>query len=343
MKALVLTKYNQLDYIDVEQPETGPDDVLIEVKACGICGSDLHGVDGSSGRRLPPIIMGHEASGIVAEVGANVTEWEVGNRVTFDSTVYCGTCHFCRRGEVNLCDHRQVLGVSCEEFRRDGAMAEYLVVPQHIVYRMPEKLSFEHAAMVEPVSIALHAARRLPLSPNDTVVVVGAGMIGLLCVQVVRALGCGMVFAVDIDPRRLELAKQLGADDAFSPNDTDVATEVMQRTGGRGADVAMEAVGIDSTVSMAVDVVRKGGALALVGNIAAHVDLSLQAVVTRELSLFGSCASRAEYDICLDMIARGAIRLDALTGAVAPLAEGAEWFRRLHDGKDGLMKVVLRP
>jgi L-iditol 2-dehydrogenase len=343
MKALVLTEYNHLQYQDVTEPQVGPEDVLVEVKACGICGSDVHGMDGSSGRRIPPIIMGHEASGVIAQLGERVEGWQVGDRVTFDSTIYCGRCPFCRRGEVNLCDHRRVLGVSCHEFRQHGALAQYVAVPQHIVYRLPEGLSFEHAAMVEPVSIAVHAVARVPIRLNDCVVVVGTGMIGLLAVQALRAAGCGRLIAVDVDPHRLELACRLGADEGLSPRETDVAAEVLRRTAGRGADLAFEAAGLPPTVAAAIGSVRKGGCVALVGNLTPQVDLPLQAVVTRELTLYGSCASRGEYPACLDMIGRGTINVEALTSAVVPLPEAPAWFRRLREGKEGLLKVIVRP
>jgi len=343
VKALVLSSYDHFVYQEAPRPEVGPEDVLVEVKACGICGSDVHGMDGSTGRRIPPIIMGHEASGVVAEVGLGVADLHVGDRVTFDSTVYCGRCHFCRRGDVNLCDRRRVLGVSCEEFRCEGAFAEFVVVPQHIVCKLPEGLSFEHAAMVEPVSIAVHGVHRLPTRINDTAVVVGSGIIGLLAVETLRAVGCGRIIAVDVDRRRLDLACKLGADETFSPDQHDVAVEVLRRTQGRGADVAVEAVGIPATVGAAVGCVRKGGSVSLIGNLTPRVELALQTVVTRELSLFGSCASRGEYPACLEMIARGAIDVDPLLSAVAPLAEGQQWFERLRDGSEGLLKVVLTP
>lgn len=343
VKALVLTEYDHFEYQDVAEPQVGPEDVLVEVKACGICGSDVHGMDGSSGRRVPPIIMGHEASGLIARLGGDMTDWQVGDRVTFDSTVYCGRCRFCRRGAVNLCDHRRVLGVSCQEFRQHGAFAQYVAVPQHIVYRLPESVSFEQAAMVEPVSVAVHAVRRIPIQLNDSVVVVGTGMIGLLAVQVLRAAGCGRMIAVDVDPHRLELACRLGADEALSPRETDVVAEVLRRTDGRGVDLAFEAAGLVPTVAAAIGSVRKGGCVALVGNLMPQVELPLQAVVTRELTLYGSCASRGEFPACLEMIARGTINVEALTSAVVPLAEAAEWFRRLGEGKDGLLKVIVRP
>src|SRR6266513_4701056 len=172
MKALVLKEYKRFAFEETPTPEPGPKEVLIAVKACCICGSDVHGMDGSTGRRRPPIIMGHEAAGIIAEIGSAVKDWSPGDRVTLDSTIYCGRCEFCRRGEINLCDNRRVLGVSCEEYRQHGAFAEFVAAPQHILYRLPDGLAFEHAALVEPFAIALHAIRRASVTLNDTVVVV---------------------------------------------------------------------------------------------------------------------------------------------------------------------------
>jgi L-iditol 2-dehydrogenase len=343
MKALVLEKYNHFAYKDVPDPQIEPEDVLVRVKVCGICGSDVHGVDGSSGRRIPPVIMGHEAAGVIVEVGTKVTGWQEGDRVTFDSTIYCGKCYFCRRGLINLCDDRRVLGVSCDAYRQAGAFAEYVTVPQHILYRLPEGLSFEQAAMVEPVSVAFHAAGRTPISLNDTAVVVGAGMIGLLIIQSLRAAGCGHIIAVDLDQSRLDLACKLGADEGLNSDAVDVVAHVLKRTASRGADIAFEVVGLTPTLKLATQCLRKGGALTLVGNLSPTTEFLLQTAVTREMTIHGSCASCGEYAACLDMIARGAINVDALISAVVPLAEGASWFERLYKGEPGLMKVILTP
>jgi L-iditol 2-dehydrogenase len=343
MKALVLTAYNHFEFQDVPEPAVGPEEVRIAVRACGICGSDVHGMDGSTGRRRPPLVMGHEAAGEIVELGPAVRGWAVGDRVTFDSTLYCGQCPFCRAGQVNLCDRRRVLGVACEEYRCHGAMAEYTAVPQRVLCRLPDDLSFERAAMAEPVSIAVHAVHRTRITLGDTAVVVGAGMIGLLAVQALRLAGCGTVLAVDLDSHRLELACRLGADQGLRADQADVPAEIFRRTHGRGADIALEAVGLSATVQTAVASVRKGGQVTLVGNFSPKVELPLQAVVTRELALHGSCASQGEYPACLAMLARGVVQVDPLMSAVAPLAEGAAWFQRLYAGGEGLLKVILRP
>ncbi|UCG04992.1 MAG: galactitol-1-phosphate 5-dehydrogenase [Desulfobacterales bacterium] len=343
MKAMVLKEYHQLVYQDVPEPTTGPDDVLIEVKACGVCGSDVHGMDGSTGRRIPPIIMGHEAAGIIVQVGSNVKEVRPGERVTFDSTVYCGSCFYCLRGAINLCDHRRVLGVSCDEYRHNGAFAEYVAVPQHILYRLPQDVSFEHAAMVEPCSIAFHAVSRTPTSLNDTAVVVGVGMIGLLVVQTLRAVGCGKIIAIDVEPDKLDLSRQLGADITLNSLEAETGSEIQKLTDNRGADIVIEAVGVSQSVKTALASVRKGGAVTVIGNLSPHVELPLQRLVAREITLYGSCASRGDYPACLDMMARGAIKVDPLISAVAPLCEGANWFRRLYQKEKGLLKVILVP
>ena len=342
VKALVLEEYNRFAYKDVPDPAFGPGEVLVAVKACGICGSDVHGMDGSSGRRQPPIIMGHEAAGLIAEVGAGVEGWKPGQRVTFDSTIYCGTCWHCRRGEINLCDNRRVLGVSCDEYRQDGAFAEYVAVPARILYALPDGVSFTQAAMVEALSVAVHGFRRTPLDLNDSALVLGAGNIGLLVLQVLKSVGCSPVIVADIDPARLELARKLGADLVINSKDMQVGQEVRRHV-ARGVDVAVEAVGIEDSLRDAVSALRKGGSLTVIGNLAPSAIFPVQAVVTRELNVNGSCASRGEYPTCLDLIARGSVDVDALISASAPLVEGAAWFRRLYRGEPGLMKVVLKP
>lgn len=343
MKALVLTHVNQFEIRDCPDPLTGDRDVLIRVKACGICGSDVHGMDGSTGRRQPPIIMGHEAAGVIAETGSGVTGWKTGDRVTFDSTVYCGRCYFCRQGRINLCDNRRVLGVSCDEYRRDGAFAEFIAVPEHILYRLPAGVSFEQGAMTEALSIAVHAVHRAAAAPGEVAVVVGAGMIGLLVIQVLAASACRKVIAVDVDPARLRLAEELGADVLLNPETSDVLQPCLQATEGRGADIAFDVVGVASAVQTAAAVLRKGGRLTLVGNISPHAEMPLQALVTREISVNGSCASCGDYPVCLDMIAGHTVNVNTLISAVAPLEEGPSWFKRLAGREPGLMKVILNP
>ena len=343
MKALVLEKYNHFEFKEVKKPVVTDDEVLVQVKAVGICGSDVHGMDGSTGRRIPPIIMGHEASGVICQVGKKVIDWQIGDRVTFDSTIYRLDDWYTRKGRYNLSDNRVVLGVSCEEYRRHGAFAEFVAVPKHILYRLPDQVSFPQAAMVEPVAVALHALSLAKPEVNDSVVVVGAGMIGLFVIQLLKVAGCGNIIAIDLDEGKLKLAAQLGATHCFNSNIPRLNEEILNLTHGRGADKAFEAVGISETVQLAVASVRKGGGVTLLGNLSPEIKFPVQSVVTRQIKVQGSCAICGEYPAVLDLIATGKINVDALVSAEAPLSEGADWFRRLYHKEKGLVKVILKP
>ncbi len=343
MKALLLSEYKHLHIADLPEPSPGPNDVVIQVAACGICGSDVHGYDGASGRRIPPIVMGHEAAGTIAAVGSEVAGFAQDDRVTFDSTVYCGQCGFCRKGEVNLCEDRQVVGVSCGDYSRPGAFAEFVTVPARILYKVPADLSFPEAAMLEAVSVALHAVALSEKQPGRSAVVIGAGMIGLLVLQAARAAGYTRLILADLDDTRLRLGTELGADVVVNTSATNLADEISKLTDGHGVDVVFEAVGRGDTVASAIDCVRKGGSVILVGNIAAQVSLPLQKVVTRQIRLQGSCSSAGEYPEAMALISSGKINVKPLISAVAPLSDGPQWFDRLYGREPNLMKVVLDP
>lgn len=343
MKALVLEKYMHLVYKDVTDPELKDDEVLIRIKAVGICGSDVHGMDGSTGRRIPPIIMGHEASGIIEQTSNNVTQWKKGDRVTFDSTIYKQDDWFTQHGMYNLSDDRMVLGVSTPEFKKNGAFAEYVTLPQHILYAIPENVSFIEAALTEPAAVALHAIHLAGLHENDTALVIGAGMVGMFVIQLLKIKGCKNIIAVDTEPGKLSLAKQSGADHVFTPDDPALNDTINTLTGNRGADIAIEVVGIGATINKAIDLVRKGGTLVLVGNLSPNVELPLQKIVTRQLKLQGSCAINGEYPEILQLISEEKLNVRSILSAEAPLAEGAEWFSRLYKKEKGLMKVILKP
>jgi L-iditol 2-dehydrogenase len=287
--------------------------------------------------------MGHEAAGIVAETGSGMSGFQKGDRVTFDSTVYCGECDYCRRGEVNLCDYRQVVGVSCGDYRRAGAFAEYVIVPQRILYRLPDTLSFPEAAMLEAVSVALHAVRLSELRGGETALVIGAGMIGLLTLQAAHAAGAARVLIADVDATRLNMAKEMGADEVLHLSGAELAAEVIRLTKGKGADVVLEAVGRNETISTAIDSVRKGGTVTLIGNITPEITLPLQKVVSRQIRLQGTAASAGEYPEAIELMTSGKIRVKPLITAVAPLGEGPRWFERLYAHEPNLMKVVLAP
>jgi L-iditol 2-dehydrogenase len=343
MNALVLSEYKRLRIEKLPVPVCGPRDVLVRVAACGICGSDVHGYDGSTGRRIPPIVMGHEAAGVVTAVGEEVAAVAPGDRVTFDSTVYCAKCEFCLCGQVNLCEDRQVVGVSCGEYSRAGAFAEYIAVPEYIVYKLPPSLSFADAAMLEAVSVALHAVKLSQIESGETALVIGAGMIGLLVLQAARAAGCSSVVVADVDETRLKMASALGATETLHVSGADLTREVLRLTNGRGVDIVLEAVGHKETVVTAIDCVRKGGTVTLIGNLTSQVTIPLQKIVTWQIRLQGSCASAGEYPEAIELVSSGKIKVAPMISAVAPLRDGPQWFERLYTHEPNLMKVILDP
>lgn len=343
MKALVLEEYNRLVYKDVPDPEINTGEVLVKVMACGICGSDVHGLDGSTGRRIPPMIMGHEASGIIVKTGTGVTGWKPGDRVTFDSTVYPLNDWYTLEGHYNLSDNREVLGVSPGTYKRAGAFAEFIAIPQHILYKIPDNVTFEQAAMVEAVAVALHSVNISGIKTGDKCVVVGTGMIGTFILKLLRLSGASRIIAIDISSNKLEQAKKAGADDIFSATDPKLGEKIIALTNNRGADISFEAVGRSESVNIAIDVLRKGGKAVLVGNVSPKVEFPLQKVVTRELTVMGSCAIRGEYEVVLNLLQSGKISVDDQISAVAPLSEGADWFAKLYRKDEELNKVILVP
>lgn len=343
MKALVYTKPHCFEYADFPDPEAGDDDVLIRVRACGICGSDVHGSTGKTGRRIPPLIMGHEAAGIVEDIGKNVKDFEKGQRVCFDSTVYCNQCEPCRTGFYNRCEHRQVLGVSTPDFKRHGAFAGYVAVPWWIVSKIPDNLSFTHAALLEPVSIGVHAANRAPISADDTVLIIGAGTIGLFILQAAKLKGARKIFVSDINEFRLDVAKKLGADETINPEKSDLKEIIFEQTDNKGVNVSFEAVGYASTFHDAVSVAKMGGHLVAVGNLEKMAEFDLQQFIASELTFTGSYASSGEFRDCIELVASGKINVEPLISDVLPLKDGPQAFERLLKAEENLLKIVLEP
>ena len=342
MKALFYTEPYHFEFTDVPEPQVGDDEVLVRVKACGICGSDVQGFTGKTGRRIPPLIMGHEAAGIVEDFGKNVKDFEKGDRVCFDSTVYCNQCEPCRAGKYNRCKKRQVLGVSVPEFKRHGAFAEYVAVPSWIVSKIPDTMSFVQAALLEPVSIGMHAVNRAPISAGDTVVVIGAGTIGLFVLQGCK-LKAAKAVVCDINEFRLDIACKLGADVVVNPAKSNLKERVFKATDGRGADVAFEVVGFAQTFTDAISVLKTGGYLVAVGNLQKTAEFNLQELVARELTFTGSYASSGEFRDGIDLVASGKINVQPIISGVLPLREGPIAFDRLLKAEENLLKIVLEP
>lgn len=338
MKALVYYGPEDLRLTEIADAKPAAGEVLVRVRACGICGSDVHGYLGITGRRIAPMVMGHEFAGAVAEVGDGVDGLAVGERVTVQPVNFCGECDFCRQGLTNLCTHKRFLGV----LDVDGALAEYVCVPAKLIYKLPPNVDYIGGAMVEPLAVAYRAVRMAPPLAGKTVLIVGAGTIGLLILQVVKEQKPARIIMTDLSDSRLAVARTIGADIVVNPAREDVGAVIGSLTDGRGADAALEAVGATPTVQQAMAALRIGGTCVWVGNSAKTITINMQEVVTRELKVTGTFIyTHAEFGEALELLARGGINLQPLISRTAPLAEGPAMFAKLAKAADDLIKVVV--
>lgn len=339
MKALVFEGPGVMALHDRADPVAGPGEVVVAVRSAGICGSDVHGYLGTTGRRTPGVVMGHEASGEVIALGEGVSSVKPGDRVALRSILSCGVCQRCRGGQPNICLNRRGLGMQFQ-----GAYAEQLAVPEALVLPLPDMVSDDDASLIEPLAVAVHAVNRTPFDDGASVVIIGAGAIGLLTLLVVKGRGAGWIAITDRSAHRLAIARDLGADLAINVDEVDPVSAVRDATGGLGADVVFEAVGISATVAQSILVARAGGRVTWIGNSQPTVEVPMQELVTREISLQGTYTfDDAEFEQAANAIATGAIQVAPLIERVAPLHEAVELFRALGDGSLDVVKVILKP
>lgn len=339
MKAYLLKERGKIVECELPIPEIRDDEVLVRVRACAICGSDVHGYSGRTDRRRPPVIMGHEAAGEIARIGGKVARWHESERVTFNSTWFCGECWYCSHGRQNLCMSSRVFGVHCADYKLDGAMAEYVAVPARLLYRIPENVDFATAALAEPFSIALHAVGRTPTGIGDSAAVIGTGPIGLMIIKALQCRGIGEIAAFDISDARLLHAAKCGATATFNTAGSGWR-EAFRARWPQGVDHAFEAVGAAEPVNNAIDLSRRGGSVTLVGNAAPSGQIDFQKIVLKELNVIGSYACANEYETALRLIA-GNADMGEILSRVAPIGEAQRWFDELREGKSDVVKVVL--
>ncbi|AFZ67526.1 zinc-dependent alcohol dehydrogenase [Deinococcus peraridilitoris] len=337
MKALVYDGPWQMPLRDHPSPVPQQGEVLVRVQAAGICGSDVHGFTGSTGRRTPGVVMGHEFCGVIEALGEETADRTPGERVVVQPIISCAQCAECLAGRANLCLQRRGIGWSV-----DGGYAELVRVPSRNALPLPSEISWHEGAMIEPLAVALHAVNLTPLDFGQTVVVLGAGPIGLLCVLALKLRGAGRVLVSDLSAHRLQLARQLGADLTL-PADGDPVNEVRRLTGNHGADAVLEAVGLEVTAAQSLQMVRNGGAVTWVGNSAPTVRISMQEIVTREITVRGAYAFTAEFAAAMTLLRSGRLNLTPLIEHVAPLHEGPQLVRDLARGQLDAVKVVLEP
>lgn len=342
MKALVYYGPHDIRYMEVETPTPKAGEVLVRVKAVSICGSDLSGYKAVSAMRKPPLIMGHEFSGEIAELGEGVTGLKPGDRVGVVTNLYCGKCRDCKDGRTNVCDYRYIIGTTMKAGSYNGAMAEYVVAPAKKIMPLPDHVSFDECALVEPLSISLRATKHAGDVRGKTAAVFGAGPIGLMGIMCLKSFGAQRIVAIDVLDNRLDMALQCGATDVINSNE-DVAAITRKMTDGVGIDVVFDAAGVPATVNRAIEIARNGGTVLMVGMASPTFEIEYKHAVVKELKLLASYMYTTEMQEGLQMIIDGKLDVARMITSRHPLADGPKVFEDLASGNSKDIKVILYP
>lgn len=326
MKALVYEGPKQMNIREMPIPVVRSDEVLIRVERVGICGSELSGYLGHNSLRKPPLVMGHEFSGLIVGTGQDVTRFKLDDRVTVNPLITCGECRYCMTGSAQICAKRSLLGA-----HRPGAFAEYIAVPESNVYLLEDHVSFEDGALAEPFAVAVHVCRLLKLDPTDQLLIIGAGPIGLFTLQAAQVYGLRNVTVVDISPDRLNIVKELGGTPVSSLENVTVAS----------FDAAVDAVGLEMTRVQCIDYVRPGGSIVFSGLHQNESMIPVNAAIRNEIKLYGAFSNTPiDFETALQWITEGRINLLPWTKH-APLEEGAACFEKLISGPGQVAKIML--
>ncbi|MFW5986355.1 MAG: zinc-dependent alcohol dehydrogenase [Halanaerobiales bacterium] len=341
MKALVYNAPEEMKLKNVAEPTRGEGEVLIKIKACGICGSDIEGYLGKSGRRTPPMVMGHEFSGRVVEVDKS-SKFSTGDKVTVYPKLYCGECEYCQRGLTNICPQADFLGV----LDRDGAMQEYLSVPEEYVVKAGKDISYTEISMVEPLAVAYRAVNKVAekeIEKANYILVVGAGTIGLLILQLLNLKGTKKLIVSDLSNFRLGKAGDLGASFVINPGESDFRKTLEEITGGDMVDYSFEAVGVSASATQSLNALKIGGTSVWVGNAQKMISVNMQNIVTTELNIKGNYIyDKNDFIESLELIEKGKINMKPLVSGEEELIKGAEMFEKLAANTDGeILKIIL--
>jgi L-iditol 2-dehydrogenase len=337
MIQVVLTQPEKIEIREVERPQPGAGEVLLEIKKIGICGSDIHAYYGKHPYISCPIVQGHEFSARIVELGDGVIEFGIGDRVTAMPQITCGHCYQCQHGDYHICENLRVIG--CQA---DGAAQEYLTVPEKLVIKLLDSIDYDAGAMIEPLAVGVHAVRRLSEIKGRNILILGAGPIGNLAAQAAKALGANLVMIPDISDIRLDIARKCGIDFAVNNNRQDLAKEIKDRFGETKADAIFECVGIEQTISLAISLARKGSEIIVVGVFGHKPLVNFGLIQDRELRVIGSLMyKKADYETAIDLIQSGKVQLDPLISRHFPLREYAQAYKYIENNREKTMKVLV--
>jgi len=346
MLAAVLHAPGDLRYEEIEIPKIGPNDVLLKVKAAGNCGSDLQRIM-VEGTHVFPCIPGHEFSGEIVEIGDKASSFKIGDKVTAYPLIPCMRCEWCLQGQYNLCEDYDYLGS-----RSHGAFAEYVKVSAVNLVRLPKEVDFEEGAMTDPACVALHGIKRAGgIGPGQSIVILGAGPIGMLACQWVKAMGAGKVIATDIIEDKLKIARELGVDVCINAKRQDVVEKVMEETKGKGADVVMETAGSVATQRQSFLIAGKRAKIIHIGRSYSDVllpDKVFTRIFRKELEVYGAVNSNFspldnEWKTTVQFIASKVIKTKPLISHRIKLEDIAETFKKMYEGKMIYNKIIFSP
>jgi L-iditol 2-dehydrogenase len=341
MKRAKIVSPGRIIIEDVEIPAIRRDEVLINVKYCGICGTDIHAYYGKHPFISLPVVPGHECSGVITDVikETDKESFYIGQKVTIIPQITCGRCYNCRNGRYNICDNLKVIG--CQT---DGALAEYFSVRSDLVIPLPDELSLEEGALVEPLAVAIHAIKRGDLKIGDNVVILGAGTIGLLILQCAKAAGAKDIIITDIYDSRLELAKKLGADYTINSLKSNVINTILEKSGKNGIDITFECAGTEATINQAIQIARKGTRIVVIGVFEKDVSVKIGLVQDRELELVGSLMyMKEDFYGAINMMIKGMVKVQPLISRIYSIDEVASAFEFASTQKEKAVKVLIKP
>ena len=337
MMQQVMTAPGEISFRQVPVPTPGPDQVLVRIKRIGVCGSDIHVYHGTHPYTSYPVTQGHEVSGQVAALGEYVDDLRVGDRVTIEPQVFCGRCHPCLHGKYNLCEKLKVMG-----FQTTGTASDYFAVDASKVTKLPDGMSYSEGAMLEPLAVTVHAAKRFADLKGANAVVLGCGPIGILLIQSLKALGAAKVMATDISDYRLSLAARLGADRVVNTGKEDYAAALLETFGPDKADVVYDCAGTDITMDQAIQNARKGSTIILVAVFGKRANVDLAKLNDSELDLNTSMMYRHEdYLDAIRLVNAGRIQLRPLQTAHFPFADYLRAYQYIDANRETTMKVII--
>ena len=335
----MVTAPGKVEFVKRTLPPMGDHDVLLRVKACSICGGDIHLYKGKHPLASLPMAIGHEISGEIIKMGPAVTKFSPGDRVAVEPVIVCGRCYFCLRGEYHLCQN-----IRYQYSAGQGGFTPYFVASEDWVHRLPDSVSYEEGSLLEPLAVAVHAARKADLGLGQSAAIFGAGGIGLFLLQVARAAGCGSVFVVDLLEHRLKTALALGATATINAAEEDPVERILKGTEGLGVDRSFEAVGVEKTLHQCAQSLKKGGICALIGLFeeAHHIHFPINLFVQKEVQIRGCRGYCWDFQVAMEFVRNNKIKLKPLISHQFPLEDLPRAFQILLDSKSQADKVVIQ-